>query len=85
MGRKLLKVLFWVLIFALLVLPLGLIYRICSQEMKSYEPPESPLIRQSFIGTPIQAQRMDIDLYVTVSGTFTSREVAFMELDYFSP
>ena len=85
MGRKLLKVLFWVLIFALLVLPLGLIYRISSEEMEAYEPPESPVIRQSSIGTPVQAQRMDIDLYVTVSGTFTSTEVAFMELDYSSP
>ena len=67
MGRKLLKVLFWVLIFALLVLPLGLIYRISSEEMEAYEPPESPVIRQSSIGTQVQAQRTDIDMYVFIA------------------
>ena len=85
MGRKLLKALFWVLILALLVLPLGLISQISKAEMEEYAAAESPVIRQSSIGTPVQATRMDLDLYVTVSGSFTSTEVAFMELDYKKP
>ena len=85
MGRKMLKALFWVLILALLVLPLGLISQISKAEMEEYAVAGSPVIRQSSIGTPVQATRMDLDLYVTVSGSFTSTEVAFMELDYKKP
>lgn len=85
MGKKLVKALFWVLILALLVLPLGLIYQISQAEMEEYAASDSPVIRQSSIGTPVQATRMDLDLYVTVSGSFTSTEVAFMELDYKKP
>jgi len=85
MGRKLLKALFWLLILALLVLPLGLIYQISTAEMAEYAASDSPVIRQSSIGTPVQAARMDLDLYVSVSGSFTSTEVAFMELDYKKP
>ena len=85
MGRKLLKVLFWVLIIALLVMPLGLIYQISLAEMEEYEVTDSPIIRQSSIGTPSQTVRMDLELYVTVSGSFTSTEVAFMDLDYKKP
>lgn len=85
MGRKILKVLFWVLIFALLVLPLGLINQISTAEMEEYSPADSPVIRQSAIGTPVQAVRTDLKLYVTVSGTFTSADVAFMELPYEEP
>ena len=85
MGKKLVKALFWVLILALLVLPLGLISQISKAEMEEYAAAESPVIRQSSIGMPVQATRMDLDLYVTVSGSFTSTEVAFMELDYKKP
>ena len=85
MARKLLKALFWLLIIALLVLPLGLVYQISLSEMEEYTPSDSPVIRQVSIGTPVQASRMDIKLYETVSGSFTSTEVAFMELDYKKP
>ena len=85
MGRKILKALFWVLIFALLVLPLGLINQISTEEMEEYSPADSPVIRQSAIGTPVQAVRTDLKLYATVSGTFTSTDVAFMELLYEEP
>ena len=85
MARKLLKALFWIFIIALLVLPLGLIYQISLSEMEEYTPSDSPVIRQVSIGTPVQATRMDIKLCETVSGSFTSTEVAFMELEYKKP
>lgn len=85
MARKLLKALFWLLIIVLLVLPLGLIYQISLSEMEEYTPSESPVIRQVSIGTPVKAYRTDIKLYETVSGSFTSTEVAFMELEYKKP
>lgn len=81
MGRKILKSLFWVLILALLVLPMILISQISSAEMAAYTPSDSPEIRQSSVGTPRQATRTNLQLSVTVSGTYTSTEVAFMELD----
>ncbi len=85
MGRKVLKGLFWILIVVMLLLPLGLIYQITTAEMEEYAASDSPIIRQSSIGTPIQATRMDLDLYVTVSGSFISTEVAFMDLNYKKP
>lgn len=85
MIRNILKGLFWVLILALLILPLGLIYRISEAEMKEYEPAPAPVIRQISIGPPKQAVRSNLQLYVILSGRFTSKEVAFMELDYREP
>lgn len=85
MVRKLLKGLFWIFIFALLLFPLGLIYRISQAEMAEYATQASPVIRQTSIGSPVQARRQDVDRYVTISGSFTSTEVAFMDLDYKKP
>lgn len=85
MRRKVLQGFFWILIIVMLLLPLGLIYQITTAEMEEYAASDSPTIRQSAIGTPIQAIRSDLDLYVTVSGSFTSTEVAFMDLDYNKP
>lgn len=84
-GRKIRKLLFWVLIIVLLLMPLGLIYQISLAEMDEYKVSDSPVIRQTSIGSPVQACRTDLDLYVTVSGTFTSTEVEFMELNYKKP
>lgn len=85
MFRKILKVLFWMLIIVLLVLPLGLISQISSAEMEEYAPADSPVIRQSAIGTPVKATRQDVELRVNVTGSFTSTEVAFMELTQRKP
>ena len=85
MGRKIKKLLFWALIIVLLLMPLGLIYQISLSEMEEYKVSDSPVIRQSSIGSPVQARRADLDLYVTVSGTFTSTGVEFMELNYKKP
>lgn len=85
MGKKWIKAFFWVLILVLLVLPLGLIARISSAELVEYAAGESPVIRQSAIGAPVQARRMDLQLSVSVTGTFVATEVAFMELEYAQP
>ena len=85
MGRKIKKLLFWALIIVLLLMPLGLIYQVSLSEMEEYKVSDSPVIRQSSIGSPVQARRADLDLYVTVSGTFTSTGVEFMELNYKKP
>ncbi len=85
MKRKILQTLFWTFIFVLLILPLGLIFQISRAEMEEYAAPDSPVIRQSSIGAPVQANRTDINLYVTVSGTFTSTSTAFMELEQETP
>ena len=80
-----LKVLFWMFIFTMLVLPLGLIYQISEAEMESYAPPEAPIIREVSVGMPYQAHRMDVRESVMLSGTFTTKEVVFMDLDYRYP
>lgn len=83
--RRVLKVFFWVMIFALLVAPLGILTVISQAEMAEYEPPAAPLIRETSIGTPLQSVRMDVREYIRVSGVFTSNAIAFQPLPQSAP
>lgn len=83
--KEILKAFFWLMILALLVLPLGLLYKVSNGEMKAYETPESPVVREVSAGAPKAAVRMDVKEFVTVSGAFTCGEMAFQELDYWYP
>ena len=80
-----LKSVFWILILMLLVLPLYLIYQISKEEMAEYKPPESPVLREVSVGEPTPARRMDVKESVTVTGTFTSRDIVFAKLAYQKP
>ena len=79
--KRLLTGLFWLLIVALLVAPLGLIYQISQREMEVYATPTAPVLRESAYGKIAQAQRQDVPEYVLVSGLFSSSTYAYMELD----
>lgn len=83
--KGLLKCLFWLLILALLVAPLGLIYQISSAEMLEYQTPTAPDLRESAYGTVVQARREDVLEYVTVSGNFISQTFAYMDLTQRDP
>lgn len=83
--KGLLKCLFWLLILALLVAPLGLIYQISSAEMLEYQTPTAPDLRESAYGTVVQARREDVLEYVTVSGNFVSQTFAYMDLTQRDP
>lgn len=72
---------FWLLIVALLVAPLGLIWQISQNEMAEYKAPDVPVLQETAVGDVIQAIRQDVQEYVIVSGTFTSTEYAYMELN----
>lgn len=72
---------FWLLIVALLVAPLRLIWQISSNEMAEYAAPEVPMLQETAVGDVVQAIRQDVQEYVIVSGTFTSTEYAYMELN----
>lgn len=76
---------FWLLIIALMVAPLGLIYEISQAEMDLYQTPEAPVLREVSIGDVVQATRADVAEYVTVSGSFTSDSYVYQELDYWYP
>lgn len=76
---------FWLLIIALMVAPLGLIYEISRAEMDLYQAPEAPVLREVSIGDVVQATRADVAEYVTVSGSFTSDTYVYQELDYWYP
>lgn len=78
--KSVLKVVFWLLIVALLLAPLGLIYEISVRERAAYEAPSAPVIREGAIGASIEATRQDVDEYVRISGTFISREYDYIEL-----
>lgn len=83
--KKLVSGLFWLLIIALLVAPLGLIYQISADEMEAYQTPETPVLRETSMGEACQAMRIDLRESVRVSGKFVSASYAYMELDQRTP
>lgn len=83
--KNIAKVLFWLLIFGLLVAPLGLIYEISSREMVRYEVPQAPIFHETAYGSAVRAERMDLREYITVSGIFRSDTYAYMELEQADP
>lgn len=83
--RSVLKVFFWVLIFVLLVAPLGILTAISQAEMAEYEPPDAPIIRGTSLGAPRQSLRMDAKESIMVSGVFTSNAVGFQNLPQAEP
>ena len=72
---------FWLLIATLLVAPLGLIWQISQNEMAEYAAPTVPILQETAVGDVVQATRQDVQEYVILSGTFTSTEYAYMELN----
>ncbi len=85
MLKSILTCAFWLLVIALMVAPLGLIYQISNDEMAQYTTPTIPVLRETAIGSVAKATRQDVAVYVTVSGSFTSSESVYQELDYKSP
>ena len=83
--KGLLKGFFWLLIFALLLAPIYLIYRISNEEMKQYEPKPVPVFRETAYGAISRAHRMDVKEIVTVSGTCVSDSYGYMELKQKEP
>lgn len=74
------KVLFALLVVALLLLPLELISQISQREMEAYAAPELPELREMAYGDIVEAMRMDVAETIPVSGTFVSRTYAYQEL-----
>ena len=83
--KKLMQGLFWILILALLIAPLGILYQISVKEMKAYEPPIPPALKQTAYGELMQAQRWDVSDYMTVSGSWISQEEVNQDLDCWNP
>lgn len=80
-----LTVIFWLLIIALLATPIGLIYQISRAEMAEYQTPERPVLQQGAIGGIAQATRTSMEEYVTVSGSFTSENHVYVEMEFENP
>ncbi len=83
--KKLVGAIFWLLILALLIAPIGLIHLTAQEEMAQYAPPDPPLIVDVSLGKPVEAQTRDIQQSVMVSGTFVSGAYEYVELDYKKP
>lgn len=84
--KAVLVCIFWLLIIALMLAPLGLIYQISNNEMAEYATPEALVLRETAIGQAVRAYRMDVPEYVTLEGTFTSNTYDYMELsEYKNP
>lgn len=83
--KSILSGIFWLLIIALMVAPLGIIYQISQEEMKQYETPEVPKLVETAMGQIVQATSQEVAEYVKLSGTFTSTTYAYQELEYKNP
>ncbi len=83
--NRVLRGLFWVLILALLLLPLVLLYRISNQEMQFYARPTIPVMEESATGRISQVTRMDLQEYVLVSGQFVPEESLYIPLEVKRP
>lgn len=79
--KTILAGIFWLLIAALLAAPLGLIWQISRDEMAQYAAPTVPVLQETAVGDVVQATRQDVAEYVILSGTFTSTDYAYMELN----
>ena len=80
--KKILSVVFWLLIIALLVAPLGLIAEISRQEMQEFATPSAPVLQEVAIGGIYQSVADSTSESFKVSGTFVSNADGYMELDY---
>lgn len=83
--KRIARVLFWVLIIALLVSPLGILYEISQREMAEYQVHALPALTQTSIGRVLQVTRQDVQEYFTVSGVFQSSESAYQQLTIENP
>lgn len=80
--KKVLAVVFWLLILALLVAPIGLIVQISREEMQEFATPDPPVLQEMSIGGIYMATRASVFESFQVSGTFVSGADGYMELDY---
>lgn len=83
--KTMLKALFWLLILALLVAPMGLIYQISQEESKRYQSPTPPVIQETSFGRPCMASKMDLEESAVVSGTFLSNQRIYVDLKQSEP
>lgn len=80
--KKVLAVIFWLLIIALLIAPLGLIAQISKEEMQEFATPDPPVLQEVAIGGIYQSSAGSVSESFKVSGTFVSGADGYMELDY---
>lgn len=78
--QKLLHFFAGILFIALLLAPLGAIYAITELEMEQYNDVFVPGVVEKSYGDPLPVVRMDMQEFITVSGTYVSTEEFFMEL-----
>ena len=80
--KPILTGLFWLLILALLVAPIGLIVQISREEMQEFATPDPPVLQEMAIGSIYQSVSDSVSESFKVSGTFVSGAEGYMELDY---
>ena len=70
--KKALAVVFWLLILALLVAPIGLIVQISKEEMQEFATPDPPVLQEMSIGGIYMATRASVSESFQVSVIFNS-------------
>lgn len=84
-ASKVFKCLFWLIIVALLVAPIGLIYEISNREKQQYVVPTPPKFVETAFGTIVASERRDMEESISLSGVFQSFTYEYIELKQGEP
>ena len=83
--KKILTVLFCIVLVCLLILPVGMLYVISRDEQSQYRAEAVPAVEELAYGDTFSVTRRDIYETITVSGTVVSASELFMELNVQDP
>lgn len=82
---KIFKCLFWLMVVALLVAPIGLIYEISNREMQQYAAHTPPKFVETSFGSIVASERRDMKESISLSGVFQSFTYKYMDLKQNDP
>ena len=83
--QKVGKLLFLLLIFALLIFPIGIVFAISQEEQAQYTPPAVVHLEEQAYGEPLQVVRRDIKETITLSGNVVSTQTLYQDLPLRDP
>lgn len=83
--KRILTVLFCIILIAVLVAPVGILYYISEEEQAQYQPDSIPTVEEMAYGDIVDIRRRDMSETITLSGTVVSVSDFFVELNVKDP
>lgn len=83
--KRILTVLFCIILIAVLIAPVGILYYISEEEQAQYQPDSIPTVEEMAYGDIVDIRRRDMSETITLSGTVVSVSEFFVELKVKDP